>query len=108
MKVISAIALLMLCGCAPSPLDQEAERQRILFSQERNCSDYGFKKGTDAFANCMQTGINNRRQAVQAQQVAAAAAFRPTPAYILPMPEPRRRVSCSSNAVGTYVYTNCN
>jgi hypothetical protein len=106
-KLASVIGLFLLGGCAPSPLDQEAERQRILFLQERNCSDYGFKKGTDAFASCMQTGVNNRRQAAEAQQAAAAAAFKPTPAYVLPMPAPRRRVSCSSNAVGGTVYTNC-
>lgn len=106
-----AFAAATLPGCVDA--NPEAARAEILANQRRNCSDYGFRPGTDAFARCMQTGINERRRAVQAAGAySPAPVYRPQadysrPAYIMPPIQQNRAVSCSSNAIGGTVYTNC-
>jgi hypothetical protein len=95
----SVLLLLLLAGC----VDQQAARERLLSSQAQNCSDYGFKKGTDAFAQCMQTGINDRRR--------AAAAFfarrSVTSPVSLPPLQSSRPINCTSGAAGTITNTSC-
>jgi hypothetical protein len=95
----SVLLLFLLAGC----VDQQAARERVLSSQAQNCSDYGFKKGTDAFAQCMQTGINERRRAA-----VAFLASRPVanPVYLPPL-QTSHPINCTSSAIGAQISTSC-
>lgn len=111
----------MLSGCVA--VNQQTSREQILANQRRNCSDYGFKAGTDAFAKCMQTGINERRRVLMAAAgmqsgnfPAAPAnppqAYYPQPAYNPPPPvyqmQPyRASISCTTTSFGGSSFTNC-
>lgn len=53
-------------------MDAEARAQQQA-KDEAQCSGFGFKPGTDAFANCMM-GISDRRQQQQAEAQRQAAA----------------------------------
>ena len=123
MKWVAVVCGVALNGCSGTnyfpqpPYNPEAKRADIISLQKRNCSDYGFKAGTEAFATCMQNGINARNQAEQMalnQQAQARAAFAATmmrqqPVYLPPMQTmpvngPR---NCISNTLGNSIYTNC-
>ena len=114
---VVAAAAFALWGCTTAEQQtamMEAERKSWLDLQTRNCRDYGFKEGTDAFATCMQTGINARREASVQASASPQGAFppppRPTmnqPILIQPPPQPVHPVRCTSSSVGGSVYTNC-
>jgi hypothetical protein len=100
-KLMLLAAVLSLSAC----VDQKAAWQNTLASQRQECSAYGFKEGTDAFANCMQSGIGQRRQ--RAQMAAAAfMANRPAP-LTLPAMQTSRPINCTSGVVGTQINTSC-
>lgn len=122
--VCSALALAAgaLSGCIA--VNQQASRGQILANQRRNCSDYGFKAGTDAFAKCMQTGINERRRVAMAAagipngNFPAPPAYRPqiyyrpqsaynSPAPVYQMQPYRAPMNCMTSGVGSYLYTSC-
>lgn len=82
---IAAVALfsITLTGCSGmmEAIEQSNERDRQRAQEqndanwrsvERTCSSFGFQKGTDAFANCMQREVvkfdNARNAAAQAEQ----------------------------------------
>lgn len=112
MRRVVLLATVLLAGCV-SPEQQAAQdaavRQQWLDQQRKNCLDYGFTEGTDAFATCMQNGINARRQEMQQAQAAAKPAYQPQkPIVLQPPPAPRMNRNCVSTAVGSNIYTNCN
>lgn len=120
MRRVILLAAVLLAGCVSQEqqaANNAAVRQQWLDQQRKNCLDYGFTEGTDAFATCMQNGINARRQEVQQAQMAAAAAkpiLTPLPAsgsgsiYPPPPVQHRQSVNCTSTAIGGTVHTNCN
>jgi hypothetical protein len=78
-KSLVWIVLLLLGGCAE--LDRmlaEADRREAQRNQqtredinrllEQRCAGYGFRPGTDAFANCKQTELNNAMKTIERQQ----------------------------------------
>lgn len=100
-KLMLLAAALLLTAC----VDQKAAWQNTLASQRQECSAYGFKEGTDAFANCMQNGIDRRRQ--RAQMAAASfMASRPAP-LMLPTIQQPRPMNCNSSVIGTQISTSC-
>jgi len=67
LTVLSAIAVaVLLGGCA-------AMEKEIHDADQKQCEGYGFKSGTDPFANCMQKIASDRQKRADAVMAAGAA-----------------------------------
>lgn len=85
--------------------------QHNYFNQK--CTDYGYKVGTDAHAQCMQTETGNARRSADARSAGMSAglasagqivASQPPPPQPPPIPQ---RVNCTSrpNGYGSVITT---
>jgi hypothetical protein len=106
-----AVFFCLLSGCI-SQEQIDADRAFAIESQSKNCSAYGFKPGTDGFANCMQSGMQMRQQVAmeESRRTQAAIASMNAPRPTLPgyqIVQPRNNTNCVSQIVGGQVYTNC-
>ena len=61
---------------------------------ESNCRSYGFKKGTDAFANCMMREVDKMDERRRQQSENMNKLFKP-----VPYPT-RKKMDCYENAYG--------
>lgn len=52
-SVIASAALLLACSACVSPEQQAAAAAAQRQADEAQCDGYGFKRNTDAFANCL-------------------------------------------------------
>lgn len=90
------------CASMSGPTSAELDAQDVA-----TCSGYGFKIGTDKFAECRMQLDGERRAGDQA--MAAAMLSRPQlptySPYLVPMP--RRPVNCTSMPIGNMVNTSC-
>ena len=110
----------LMTGCAElnaylaesNRLEQEREQQTraaINDGLTQRCMGYGFKPGTDAFANCKQTELNNAVNQVQRQQAIRQATMcknewgREVPCSSLPPPPPKNTTTnCRHVGNGNY------
>jgi hypothetical protein len=65
--------LLLLNGCVPSPEEQAAAAAQQRAADQSQCSGFGFKPDTDAFAQCMMTLSTKRDEQAAANARAAKA-----------------------------------
>jgi hypothetical protein len=52
-RTIVLIAIVLMAACA-SPGEHQAKRDRHVSALQERCAAYGFKPGTDAFADCFR------------------------------------------------------
>jgi uncharacterized protein YceK len=52
------LAITLLSGCAAIDKINAKNKAKLINYAKESCMDYGFKEGTDTFANCMQREIN--------------------------------------------------
>jgi hypothetical protein len=86
-------AALLLAGCATAPSPEQMTAQR--HSDEATCVSYGFKVGSDAYANCRMTLVKDRNASDLARRQAIGEAIadlgKPTP-----LPAPPQETECVS------------
>lgn len=101
------VAVALLAGCSTTPALQGPTPEMIAAADNERCIGYGFKPGTDAYADC-RLRIEEARQA----NYRAAAAV-PMPSFqsapLAPYQIPTNRpVNCTSVGAGAVVSTSCN
>lgn len=92
-----AVVLLAVSGCsslAPAP-----NPERLLAQDQSACDAYGFKRGTDAYAQCMQLR-DQQRNAIDASDRARRSAALANLSASLLAPPPQR-VTCSTHGSAT-------
>ncbi len=79
-KLVSGLLILIpglmigsLSGCGPTPEEQAAAAAQLHAADVSQCSGFGFKPDSDAFANCMMTLSTKRDEQAAADQRAAKA-----------------------------------
>lgn len=78
-------AVLLLAGCAST-----SGQLSTIESAQLDCDDYGFKRGTQGYAECVQREIQDRNNV--AQRVLNPAPFTPPHPYQAPVYQvPRNR-----------------
>ncbi len=80
MRAVFCVILAFAAGCQASlPFDRmDAAQQAALIEKYRGeCTAFGFKKGTNAFANCVQTAVIERDRALNLRRAAMTATMRP-------------------------------
>lgn len=66
MRTVTILAILALAGCASSPAE-------IVLEDTESCTGFGFRPGTDAFANCrLQLEENRKAREIAALGVASS------------------------------------
>ena len=74
--VYSAVvtAALILGGCQ-TMFDEMTpeEKQELVQQKSEDCKNFGYKQGTTAFAQCVQSGVQERDRDISRQRAAAAA-----------------------------------
>ena len=78
-----AVTALLLAGC------QTAAERRA--ADEDRCRDYGFRRGSDAFAECLQRIDLDRSASLRSQRYNSAMMFEPAPRVYVVRPVPERR-----------------
>lgn len=111
MKIAGAALLAMLCGCQSKSVDEMSYTEVRQYAGQlvERCRKQGAKVGME-----MQTCINQearsdeakRRNAIQTRQAIGAALAEAGQAYDRSI-QANRPVNCTSNRVGTSVYTSC-
>lgn len=73
--LVLTFILLTSCGFTAEEIAaaQKAGAEKRRLADEAACTGYGFRKGTDAFSNCMQQEAHNRKQLGAAERAAQAA-----------------------------------
>lgn len=106
MKYLPAAIMITFClsigGCTTLSGPSHAE---MVTQDQTACSEYGFKAGTDAFAQCMEQR-DSQRSAAYANAVRAAAHVTYNPVTIY-TPPPPTSINCTTYPVGTFIQTNC-
>lgn len=98
-----AIAL-ALTACSQSPVELAAAR-------DAECQSYGAKPGSDAYVECRARLAQAATQADATRRAAIvqSLADKPKPEpYQIVKPPVRTQTNCTSDAIGSTVYTNCN
>jgi hypothetical protein len=72
---LALFALALLAGC------QTMTPQERRAADEATCRDFGFRKGTDAFAECLQRIDLDRRAQARANRIAFEASRPPVVVY---------------------------
>lgn len=120
-KIILAVMALLLTACSSDPnsfwrsptLAMEARAKAAEDRANTQCASFGFKPGTDAFANCrLRLAESDKRAAMllSAQPAPVLDFSVPQPAPWPPAPiysAPRSLHCTSTNAVPGYTSTNC-
>jgi hypothetical protein len=63
----SSLLVLTLCSCAQLQKMNEEQMVRQRAADEQKCTNYGYSRGSDAFADCMMS-IDQRRQMAKADE----------------------------------------
>jgi hypothetical protein len=102
MKLILLVALcgFMLSGCA-SLMFEEHDPKVLLAQDQAACDGYGYKRGTDTFAYCMQLRDQQREARDDAARARVAAGFRQLGANMTSQSIANRPVTCMSNGNAT-------
>lgn len=108
MKVLGTILFASLvAGC--STMGAAPTIEQVAANDDAQCLSYGFKFGTDGYANCrlqlQQSRAANARAAYATWQ-STQRPYSPQPTYVIPT-QPRTTVNCNSMAMGNMVNTSC-
>jgi hypothetical protein len=107
MMVLAIPVATLLAACASPEMDAKKGAEI--------CKQSGIDEGTPAFSDCVGRQVakleESRAQFGQALAIGMQTYGQGARQYSTPMPSysPPRRIqtNCTSNQVGTYVYTNC-
>lgn len=93
----------VLAGCSTLSGLAGPTPEELASTDDQAChSDYGLKRGSDAYADCRL-----RLKEMRAANGRALAANPPPGVQFQPLPPPRRPLNCTSNAFGNTVNTMC-
>lgn len=97
MRFLAIIAVLTLCGCSSmKPAD-------LALADNNRCIGYGFKPGTDAYAQCRMQ-VDQQRVAANRETIRRITSNTYTP---LPTPVVPTHTNCTSTMIGNTMQTQC-
>lgn len=114
-RMIIALALIVpLSGCAEKTIDEltYSERKELALGFIQNCRDQGLSDDSPEMVDCFNIEADRetirREKSVERAQLTALALNEGAKSFENSARQSYRQpVNCTSNRVGTYVYTNC-
>lgn len=97
---VAIIMALALAGCQTTNPAARVANNKI------SCAEYGFKPGTEGYANCMMSMDIAAQNADQARRDRLSRGLRVMGA-VMAAPQPSPMVTCTSNRFGNTSTTTC-
>lgn len=117
-RLLCGIVAVALSACAEKPIEEltYSEREELAKKFFQNCREQGLADGSPEMDACFdieaEREITRRERSIERAQLMGAALMESSRTYGNSMSSYgastyRQPMNCTSNAVGTYTYTNC-